>query len=289
MRLIAVVITTVICLLIYFSTATGRRLNRYLAWLKIGLLISVFMAGAVKAGGSKVRDNTPTKLLVNSNSAAGLLQVLYSFQGWENATMVAGEIPDYHTLRKGFIRAVWIVGVLYMLINIVYCYAIPWKLDGTLDLDYVTIFFGGSNTAKQAWAVLIAFSAIGSMISVTYTCVMVKQTVAWANILPWSPFWRTSAPVRVKELKDAYEMQRLLYQRDEDGEPISIWRTAAPQGGIILHWIACIFYISLSSVITSIPEAISFSGLLLTYAHAIAGGESHSLPSILIAFKLTSH
>jgi len=120
MRFIAVVITTVICLLIYFSTATGRRLNRYLAWLKIGLLISVFMAGAIKAGKSTVRDNVPVQKVIKSSSATGLLQVLFAFQGWENATLVAGEIPDFQTLRKGFIRAVWIVGMLYMLINIVY-------------------------------------------------------------------------------------------------------------------------------------------------------------------------
>jgi amino acid transporter len=88
MRLIAVVITTVICALIYFSTATGRRLNRYLAWLKIGLLISVFMTGAIKAGKSTVHDKVPTQKFVKSTSASALLQVLYAFQGWENATLV---------------------------------------------------------------------------------------------------------------------------------------------------------------------------------------------------------
>jgi hypothetical protein len=36
------------------------------------------------------------------------------------AYQVAGEIQNHETLRKGFIRAVWVVGVLYMLINIVY-------------------------------------------------------------------------------------------------------------------------------------------------------------------------
>lgn len=92
MRLIAVVITTVICLLLYFSTATGRRINRYLAWLKIGLMITVFVAGAVKAGRNKTsvmnEDMSRTFDLTQSNSATALLNVLFSFQGWENATLV---------------------------------------------------------------------------------------------------------------------------------------------------------------------------------------------------------
>lgn len=80
-------------------------------------------------------------------------------------------------------------------------------------------------------------------------------------------------------------MQRLLSQAvGDNGEPVSTWRTAAPQGGIILHWIACVFYISVSSVIPVVGEAISFSGQLLTYAHAIAGGNSMSF----ITFRLAA-
>jgi hypothetical protein len=74
----------------------------------------------------------------------------------------------------------------------------------------------------------------------------------------------------MKEPKNRDEMRHLL--TDDNEEPISHWRTAAPQGGIILHWIGCIFYIAVSSAIPIIGEAISFSGQLLTYAHAIAGG-----------------
>ncbi|OCK94885.1 uncharacterized protein K441DRAFT_90733 [Cenococcum geophilum 1.58] len=271
MRLIAVVIMSLICLLLYFSTATGRKLNRYLAWLKIGLMIIIFIAGGVKAGKGPAHDINWKFKSAQSNSAIALLQVLYAYQGWENATLVAGEIPDLKTLRKGFIRGVWIVGILYMLINIVYCYAVPWGPDGKLELQYVPLFFGNSERAQTVWNVLAAFSAVGSMISVTYTCVRVKQTIAWSNILPWSTFWRTSAPVRVKDPTDAMELQHLMPHPADDDEPAPVLRTGAPQGGIALHWVACVFYICVSSAIPVVTEAISFSGLLLTYGHAIWG------------------
>lgn len=89
MRLIAVVIMTTICLLLYFSTATGRRLNRWLAWVKIGMMIVVFVAGGVKAGKNRASDINRTFESVEPNSATALLQVLFSFQGWENATLVS--------------------------------------------------------------------------------------------------------------------------------------------------------------------------------------------------------
>ncbi|OCK81272.1 hypothetical protein K432DRAFT_392315 [Lepidopterella palustris CBS 459.81] len=273
-RLIAVVITSVICLLLYFSTSTGRRLNRYLAYLKIGMMLILFLFGAIKAGKHTAHDITQSFQTSHSSSATALLQVLFSFQGWENATLVAGEIPDNKTLRKGFIRAVWIVGLLYMLINLVYCYAIPWNSNGSMDSLYAPLFFGNSERAQQAWAILTALSAVGSMLSVTYTCVRVKQTIAWTNILPWSTFWRTSAPVRPREPKSAIEMQRLLSQttpEDDDQSDGPVLRTGAPQGGLALHWASCVFFICVSASISNITEAISFSGQLLTYGHAIVG------------------
>jgi len=102
----------------------------------------------------------------------------------------------------------------------------------------------------------------------------VKQTIAWSNILPWSTFWRTSAPIRVKNPTDALELHHLrVHLDDDDDDPTPVLRTGAPQGGIALHWVACIFYICVSSTISLVTEAISFSGLLQTYGHAMWGGE----------------
>jgi hypothetical protein len=61
-----------------------------------------------------------------------------------------------------------------------------------------------------------------------------------------------------------------------------VLRTGAPQGGIALHWVSCVFFVAVSAAIDSITEAISFSGLLLTYGHAIVGGK-------LMSFMKNSH
>ncbi|KAL1599634.1 hypothetical protein SLS60_007437 [Paraconiothyrium brasiliense] len=170
---------------------------------------------------------------------------------------VAGEIPNYATLRKGFIGAVLVVGLLYMFINIVYCYAMPWPDDGRLELQYVPLFFGNSSSAEQAWAILTAFSAVG-----------IKQTVAWTNLLPWSPLWMKSAPIPRKEAKDYVELRMLNNQDAQDQHSI---HTGEPQGGLLLHWIVCVIQICATAAIPVVTEAIMFPGQLLNYFHAIVG------------------
>lgn len=90
LRFIAVVITTAICLLLYFSTATGRKLNRYTAYAKITMLFIVLVAGGVKAKNAPATDlgHMPFAPFVGSGPGGALLQVLFAFQGWENATFV---------------------------------------------------------------------------------------------------------------------------------------------------------------------------------------------------------
>lgn len=81
LRLIAVIITTVIYLLLYFSTATGRRLNRYVAYLKVLLLLILFIFGAIKASKHPAHNISKSFQSSHSSSAVALLQVLFSFQG----------------------------------------------------------------------------------------------------------------------------------------------------------------------------------------------------------------
>lgn len=102
LRLIAVVILTVICLLHYFSASIGRDLNVVLAASKVLTLSVLFVAGAIKASKEHVHDfnqvnlNTSTS---SSSAAAGFILILYAFQGWENATFVSRTWLDCLLIR----------------------------------------------------------------------------------------------------------------------------------------------------------------------------------------------
>lgn len=119
----------------------------------------------------------------------------------------------------------------------------------------------------MTWAVLIAISASGSLLSVSYTCargkastalvrtslisLLVKQVIGMSNILPWSRLWRSDSPPRTV-----------------NGNIIN---SPTPQGDLLLHLIFSIVLIASSSSFTNLTEAISFPGNLQAYAAGWVG------------------
>ncbi|KAG5810033.1 hypothetical protein H9Q74_010067 [Fusarium xylarioides] len=111
MRFIGVTILSIICLAQFFCPSWGRKLNKFLAVVKIGFLIG---NAVTRAQDWFEWHGSPSKV----QFAKALLAVLFSFEGRENATFVAGEVPRRKrpVLRKAFISAVWTVGVLYLIV-----------------------------------------------------------------------------------------------------------------------------------------------------------------------------
>jgi amino acid transporter len=100
MRFIGVTILSIICLAQFFSASWGRKLNKFLAVVKICFLIGVIIV-ALTALSNNIEDiegnavpraqdwltwhGSPSKV----QFAKALLAVLFSFEGWENATFVS--------------------------------------------------------------------------------------------------------------------------------------------------------------------------------------------------------
>ncbi|KAF5635794.1 high-affinity methionine permease [Fusarium sp. NRRL 52700] len=100
MRFIGVTIVSIICLAQFFFPSWGRKLNKFLAVVKIGFLIGVIIV-ALTAMSNNIEDikgdavpraqdwlewhGSPSKV----QFAKALLVVLFSFEGWENATFLS--------------------------------------------------------------------------------------------------------------------------------------------------------------------------------------------------------
>jgi amino acid transporter len=254
LRLIAVNALSIICLIQYFDPQSARKLNRWLASIKILFLLMVFFAGcsAVRKGlysGAGFQECHPSDLPKHKVLAAkAMLLVIFSYEGWENATFVAGEInpAKQSTLRKGFIWAVFVVGFLYTGIIAVFLKAIPYV---PATINFVPMFYGNNQAAYQAWAILIAISSLGSLNSIIYTFSRIKQSIGFGNVLPWSSFWKKDSP-------------KLFGSENLDQD-------RAPKGGLVLHWIMSVALIGASTSINSALEAINLSALLRTYSHCI--------------------
>ncbi|KAK2599262.1 hypothetical protein N8I77_011032 [Diaporthe amygdali] len=200
--------------------------------------------------------------------AKALLLVLFSFEGWENATFVAGEIPqrkeNKNVLRQGFMTAVILVGILYLCAVAVFLDAFPYgeNLQTAVTINYASYYssfslvnHGLENPAKpdaasiRAWAIIIAISCLGSLNSIIYTFSRVKQAIGQANILPWSNVWKKSHTLSKGKREDDIKYK-------------------SPHGGLIAHWIMSVVFIAAGSGIDAMTESILLPGYFQTYAHA---------------------
>lgn len=256
LRFIAIIGLSFFCLLHYFSARAGRALNQFLAFFKVTLLAIVFFAGIARASKYHKDDWKMSPNHNRSSSATAFLLVVWSFTGWENSTFVSGEIANHRILKRGFIGAVVIVGTLYILVNLVFLFAIPYTdLIGDNPVTaYVPVFFGGGVKARLAWAVLTAISACGNLQSVIYTCARVKQVIGMSNIIPWSRIWRSSSPVPALRTNSEGRSEQ-----------------PTPKGGLMLHWVFSVILISATSGMYNISEAITFPGNLQAYASGWVG------------------
>jgi amino acid transporter len=113
MRYIAVSVLSIICLAQFFSPGFGRRLNKFLAVVKIGFLIGLVAVGLAAlsrdfdsksiGGGSLSRgEDWSERREVHSkvSFAKALLVVLFSFEGWENATFVSSQFRSFLLIHR---------------------------------------------------------------------------------------------------------------------------------------------------------------------------------------------
>ncbi|XEU94919.1 hypothetical protein FSHL1_000203 [Fusarium sambucinum] len=268
MRFIGVFCLSLICLLQYFSPKFGRRMNVYTAVAKVFMLLGIIIVGGIAACKNKTPEEwkdtyaieDPTNYEKGVSWAKALLTVLFSFQGWENATFVTGQIgPDRHsTLRNGFLLAVFTVGILYIIITGVFLQATKWedllkkKGNSTTPITtYAPLFTEDKEKdndykSRVAWAAVTAMSAFGNLNAIIYTFSRVKQAIGQAKILPWSRFWK----------------QDDILQRGNHS-----FYNKSPQGGLIIHWIMSVVLILVTVGIQDTAELVSFPGYIQTYIH----------------------
>ncbi|RSL95486.1 hypothetical protein CDV31_013883 [Fusarium ambrosium] len=261
MRFIGIVVLSIICLFQYFSPGFGRAMNKTLAVIKLLFLLALFVVGITAMSRDVGMNRSEDWYIWHGDDgkrsdltfAKALLLVLFSFQGWENATFVAGEIPAnrHHVLRRGFIAAVCTVGCLYLLIVAVFLHGITWVdiANESRSADYPAMLTGDSIGARRTWAIIAAISAFGSLNAIIYTVSRVKQAIGQAEILPWSRYLK----------KDH------IRQQSHSGLEEDAFLHKSPQGGLAVHWIISVVLISATANSHSVMEAVFIPGYIQTY------------------------
>jgi len=128
-KLIAVLLIAAVTLLHSFDTKVGGRVQAVFTGLKVALIVVFIVAGLGSGNGDWSHFSSEHGGLSNvftTNFAISLMYVSFAYSGWNAAAYIAGEVrtPE-KTLPRSLLLGTGAVMTLYVLLNIVYFYAVP--------------------------------------------------------------------------------------------------------------------------------------------------------------------
>ena len=189
----------------------GIRLFNVLGVFKVIVLLFIVCSGfAALAGHRNVPDpeNFKNAFRIEKGEGYGgggayeysnaLLNIVYSYKGWENANYVLGEIRDpRRTLTIAAPLAVGGVTILYVLANVAYFAAIPKSELATSDAIVAGVFFKnvfGDSAGVRVLPVFVALSNLGNVLAVSFAHARLNQELGKEGLLPLSRLWGSNKP-----------------------------------------------------------------------------------------------
>jgi amino acid transporter len=215
-RAIAVAVAAATCLIHGTWRQGGIYLNNLLAAVKIAILLLIFILAMLAYGGVFKRPADAVSNLAISQTFKGgttdphamadsFLSILFAFGGFNQANYVIGEVDDPRRRYKWpAFSAVAIVSLLYIIVNVAYFVVVPTDefssgLSNNVAHSLFKVTLGSLSDdwlirAPRMLSALMAVSALGNIIVMTYTAARVKQEIAKEGILPLRRFLAGSVP-----------------------------------------------------------------------------------------------
>ncbi|EIW78154.1 amino acid transporter [Coniophora puteana RWD-64-598 SS2] len=206
-RGIALTVMIFVTLLHGLAPRSGIALMNGLSVFKIFILLFVVVTGfAVLSGKTRVSDpyaNFRQPFSGSSHSAndyaTASFKVLNAFAGWSNVNSVLNNVRNpVRTLKISGPLGLGICAVLYLFANIAYFSAATKEEINNSGVTVAALFFGKvfGEAAQRALAVLVALSALGNVITVTFTTSRINQELAKEGVpLPFgNKFWASNWP-----------------------------------------------------------------------------------------------
>lgn len=236
---------------------TGIRIQNFLGWIKVALVIFMIFAGLFVVifkphSEGAPRSHFPPKedLFKDSDWSWGvistaLFKVFYSYAGLNNANNVLNEVKNpVRTLKSVSVTALATACILYVLVNIAYFIVVP--LDEIRDSGELiaALFFErsfGPHFGKRILPFAVALSGAGNVMVVTFALARLNQEIARQGFLPFSKILASSKPF------------------------------GAPMGGLIVHYIPSLLVITLppGDVYSFILDVEGYPGQVFALAISI--------------------
>ena len=169
--LTAIGVVTGFSLLHYHSLKTGSRIQNVLTLFKIGVIVFFIIAGLASDKGSftHFQSGPVADKIFQGNFAVALIFVSFAYSGWNAAAYLGGEIIKPKTnIPIALFGGTFLVMGLYLLLNIVYIYALPMEqMSGAIDIGtQAAINLFGSNISTYISGLIAVglLSVISAMI-----------------------------------------------------------------------------------------------------------------------------
>jgi APA family basic amino acid/polyamine antiporter len=171
--MLAVGVVLAISLIHYHSVGLGRRVQNALTVFKIVVILAFALGGLLLGGGDFYRlgevFTSGRSSVFSQGFAVSLIFVSFAYSGWNAAAYLGGEIKrPGRNIPLALIVGTLIVIGLYLLLNVVYIYALPTdSMAGALDLGVVagTAMFGPRVGGVAGMVIALALlSVISAMI-----------------------------------------------------------------------------------------------------------------------------
>ncbi len=199
-KLISIALILAVTGLHAFDTKLGGRVQAVFTGLKVALIVVFIVAGLTAGHGDWAHFATEHGGFSNvftKNFAITLMYVSFAYSGWNAAAYIAGEVekPE-RTLPRALLIGTGVVMTLYVLLNVVYFYALPSaKLAGVGEVGAAAAgaLFGG--TAGNLITSLIALALVSAVSAMVMAGPRVYASMAADRALPKQLGWHSARGV----------------------------------------------------------------------------------------------
>ncbi|SGZ47087.1 CIC11C00000004468 [Sungouiella intermedia] len=206
-RGIGIAVITFAFLLNGLHVKSGLYLANALGIFKVVIVLFISVTGWVALGGGiktnnfQKTHNFDDAFKGTSPSGYGIVNALYnviwSYVGYSNANYALGEIKNpVRVLKIAAPSALFIITILYILVNVAYYAVVPAEEVRTSGRIVVASFFkyAFGDLAEKAASVFVALSTLGNVLSVIFSQGRIIQLLGREGSLPFSKFFATQRP-----------------------------------------------------------------------------------------------
>ncbi len=161
-KAIAIGLILVFTLIHYLGISSGSKVQNVLTVLKLGLILILLIAGFAFGEGSlehfRIQKGEGFAGASLKTSGLALMWIMFAYSGWNASTYVGAEVQNpVKNIPRSLISGTFTVTVLYLLLNILYVYAVPpLEMKGVISIGGLTANNLFNRSMDQLFSLFIA-------------------------------------------------------------------------------------------------------------------------------------